>query len=53
MVVFPKELSRKISLLIIIKEKLLYFNTIYPGELIIRLQEEKLQVKVLWCKNNQ
>ena len=46
-VAFPKEPNRKIFLLIILKGKSLHFNTIYPRELMARLQEEELQVKVL------
>ena len=46
-VVFPEEPSRKIPLLIIIKEKSLHFNAIYPGELMAHLQEEGSQIKVI------
>ena len=42
MVVFPEKPNQKIFLLIVLKEKLLYFNTIYPGELMARFQEEGL-----------
>ena len=37
MIAFPEEPSRKIFLLIVIKEKLLHFNTIYLGELMAHL----------------
>ena len=53
MVVFPKEPNRKIFLLIVIKEKLLYFDTIYLGELMARLQKKGSPVKVVWCKDSR
>ena len=46
-VVFPKEPNRRISLQIVIKGKLLHFNTIYSKELMAYLQEKESQVKVL------
>ena len=36
-IAFPEEPNRKIFLLIVIKEKSLYFNTIYSKELITHL----------------
>ena len=53
MIAFPEEPNRKISLYIIIKGRLLHFNIMSLGELLVHLQEKKLTVKVLWYKNGQ
>ena len=47
MVAFPEEPNRKISLHVVIKERLLYFNAISSEELMIYLQEKEPQVKIL------
>ena len=52
-VVFPEKPDRKIPLQIVIKEKSLHFNAIYPEELMAHLQKKGSQVKVLWCKNGR
>ena len=46
-VAFPEILNKKISLQTVLIGRSLYFNTIVSKELIIHLQEEKSQVKVL------
>ena len=51
-VVFPEKPDMEISLYIVLKGKLLHFNTIYLKELLARLQKKKSQVKVLWCRDN-
>ena len=51
-VAFPEEPNRRIFFNIVIKERLLYFNTISSRELITHFQKKKPQAKVLWCKNN-
>ena len=46
-IVFPITLYRSIPVQIVLKERLLYFNTIVPGELKVRLQEKKSQIEVI------
>ena len=46
-VAFPEEPNRKIFLLIVIKKKLLHFNTIYSKELEAYLQKKRSQIKIL------
>ena len=53
MVAFLEELNVRIFLQIVLKGKLLYFNAIYPKELMTHLQGKKLQVKVLWYKDSR
>ena len=52
-IAFPTTLHKRIPFQTVLKERLLYFNTIILKELKIRFRENKTEVKVLWCKNNQ